>query len=391
MENRPGGQSFKLIFRTLILCCFALVAVGGAIWFSKKKTPSPAVGIQNSNNPGDAVSQSNVQDSFATLEKTEVTGSQEASMPTRNVAETSNEQLTGKIPRTRDQTSAEISAQEVQGERVDPEELLTPKQSPTSSDLTPSPEMTPVRPSTEFQQQVLPQTAPTANRCDPEFWLWAGVGENFQYYEQSVPSLSGSAKFQNIQGPTLYLSVGTQGKNFGAEFVHKETPGEMQAPAGSTVRDGKFIWKTLSSEVLYKVDESNWRLRLGLQYHMMPFMVYEASSATLNVKSNSLALATIGFDRIISISKKLRGEWQLRYQHPVMTGTNSSDSFSVTPIFAFDGSIGTVYSLKNDFRIGLFWYGQYHHYKFDYSGAATFSGEQSLFYSNAEVRLGLEF
>jgi len=81
----------------------------------------------------------------------------------------------------------------------------------------------------------------------------------------------------------------------------------------------------------------------------------------------------------------------MRYQYPISSGTNSNDSFTVSPIFAFDGSLGTVYSFGENFRLGLFWYGQYHYYKFSYSGSTSFSGEQTLLYSNAELRLGFEF
>jgi hypothetical protein len=44
--------------------------------------------------------------------------------------------------------------------------------------------------------------------------------------------------------------------------------------------------------------------------------------------------------------------------------------------------------------MGAYWYGQWHEYKFNYYNAndgVENSGDQSLFYSNAELRLGLEF
>ncbi len=233
---------------------------------------------------------------------------------------------------------------------------------------------------------------PTGRKAlDPEFWLWGGIGENYQYYKQSVPSNAGSAEFQNITAPTLYLSVGAQGENFGAEFVHKETPGKMSAPAGSTITNGAYIWKSLSTEGLYRPDDSNWRFRFGVQSHSMPFMVYTPSLALLDIKTNSLVMATLGFDRTYLISNKLRGEWQLRYQHPVTSGASSGDSFKLSPQFAFDGSVGVIYQVTDRFRLGMFWYGQYHHYRFDYSGSSNFSGEQTLFYSNAELRAGFEF
>lgn len=252
-----------------------------------------------------------------------------------------------------------------------------------------------VTPAAEARAETPPESQPLASATrktlDPEFWIWAGVGQNYQYYKQSVPSNAGSADFQNIKGPTLYLSVGSQGENFGAEFVHKESPGKMSAPPGTTITNGDYTWKTLSAETFYKPDDSNWRWRLGFQSHSMPFMVYTPAANRLDIKTNLLILATVGFDRIYPISKKLRGEWQLRYQHPISTGASSGDKFEVSPVVAVDGSVGSIYQVTDQFRLGMFWYGQYHHYRFQYSGTSNFSGEQTLFYSNVELRAGFEF
>lgn len=231
----------------------------------------------------------------------------------------------------------------------------------------------------------------TPVRVDPEFWIWGGIGENYQYYQQSIPSLSGSAKFQNIQGPTWSVIAGAQGQNFGVEISHKETPGFMEGPAETKTVNGNYVWKTMAAEGLYKPDGSSWRFRGGLQHHLMPFMTYTPSTKVLEIKSNTLVVATIGFDRYFPISKKLRAEWQMHYQHPILSGTNSSDEFSVNSVFAFDGSLGVSYKVDEKFRLGLYWYGQYHNYKFDYAAASSFSGDQTLMYSNAELRAGWEF
>lgn len=224
-----------------------------------------------------------------------------------------------------------------------------------------------------------------------EFWLWLGGGMNFQYYKQTIPGVSGEAVFQNVQGPTVLVQAGYQGKTLGLDLSYKETPGKMASSDTITVTNGNYSWRTLSAEGLYRKDD-NWNLRTGFQHHSMPFMSLDATTAIIDVKSNTLTMLTLGFDRNFDLSNRLRGEWKMRYQHPLISGSVDSTPFSVTPKFAFDGSVGGVYSLSTNSRVGLYWYGQWHEYGFSYGrGVNEFSGSQTLFYSNIEIRLGLEF
>ena len=55
---------------------------------------------------------------------------------------------------------------------------------------------------------------------------------------------------------------------------------------------------------------------------------------------------------------------------------------------------GAYYKINRNWRVGGFWYGQWHEYEyehFDKFDGADITGEQTLFFSNAEVRLGYEF
>lgn len=367
MGSSQRRRSLKLETIIVIICCIGLLATGYSLLFLRREVKEnvgvTSVGSINTSGSDIRVKDETEQSWFSVARDTKFFRKKQkpiskVALPARSIAE----------------ESPTIAA---------PVDTPVPESKPVmfspiaTNDVTPEP--VPIKNLTPFQ------------RKDSEFWIWGGVGENYQYYEQTIPSLSGSTKFQNIQGPTLYFSAGTQGNNFGVEFTHKQTPGQMQVPSGATILNGDFIWKTLSVEGLYKIDDSTIRLRSGVQYHLMPFMVYNPITLELDVKSNTLALATVGFDKIFPISKKLRGEWLMRYQHPIISGTSNSDSFDVSPLLAFDGSIGTVYSVGENLRLGLYWYGQYHHYRFKYSGASIFSGEQTLFYSNAEVRVGWEF
>lgn len=227
----------------------------------------------------------------------------------------------------------------------------------------------------------------------PEFWFWLGVGENYQYHQQTIPSISGQSKFQNIQGPTLLITSGMMGQQMGAEVSYKETPGRMDSSTTVTVKDGSFVWKTFTGEGLYRLENSNSYIRGGLQQHSIPFMDLDTTNSTLTVRSNSMTMATLGYEKKYPVSKKLRGEWMIRYQYPILVGTSSGNNFTVKPEFAFDGSIGGIYQYNESFRFGLFWYGQWHQYNFKYGplDSTSFSGRQTLFYSNVDLRLGWEF
>lgn len=226
----------------------------------------------------------------------------------------------------------------------------------------------------------------------PEFWLWIGSGANYQYYQQSIPSVDGDSSFQNIKAPTSFARAGFQGENFGVDLSYKQTPGEIKSSKTISVQNGNYRWETLSSEVLYRLTNRLWNLRFGVQHHQMPFMVLDTLTSTVTVTSNTLSMLTAGFDRTYQISEKLRGEWQMRYQHPLLAGAPDNAKFKVSSRFAFDGSIGAVYRFNPTFRGGVFWYGQWHSYGFHYeSPSGVSNGDQTLFYSNLELRFGLEF
>jgi hypothetical protein len=259
-----------------------------------------------------------------------------------------------------------------------------------------SPLLPPQKPLPQFEKPMFPfvdgtAEAPFLTKPWPEFWLWIGLGTNFQYYRQTIPSIEGDAIFQNIQGPTAVFRAGFLGASLGLDISVNDTPGKMEGSSSLTVTNGSYHWQSLSAEGLYRLP-SQWLLRFGIQHHVTPFMVLDATTANLDVRTNTLSMLTAGFDRSFILSEKLRAEWAMRYQQPVVSGSGDGSPFSVSPKFTFDGSIGGVYLLTKTQRLGVYWYGQWHEYSFDYGrGAGQFSGQQTLFYSSLDMRYGLEF
>ncbi|RYZ93628.1 MAG: hypothetical protein EOP06_00230 [Proteobacteria bacterium] len=225
------------------------------------------------------------------------------------------------------------------------------------------------------------------------FWLWVGTGANLQVYRQTLSSFKGQAEFQNIKGPTFLARGGLQGEKFGLDIAYKSSPGSVKSAGDVSVIAGVYQWRTLSVEGLCRLGSAHdARIRLGVQHHGMPFIRLDPAQSTITVEENTLSLFTLGLEKEFRVTPKLRSELLLRYQHPFSSSAGVGAAFDVSPRFAFDGSIGGVYNLTEHARIGLYWYGQFHSYGFQYRDRnESYSGRQQLFYSNIEARIGLEF
>jgi hypothetical protein len=237
--------------------------------------------------------------------------------------------------------------------------------------------------------------APVPTReFDTRIWLWIGLGANYQFYQQTVKSL-GAARFQTLQGPTRLARGGFMADEFGIDLSYKETPGKMNSSSTVSIRQGHYVWQTLTGEFLVKPNgkKSSWNLRSGVQHHTIPFIVQNPFSTEIELLNNSVTTLTLGFDRNFTISDRFLIEWQLRYQYPLLSTAGVFSEFNVHPHLSFDGSIGGVIPISRSFRAGIFWYGQLHKFAFDFAPASSleFSGQQTLFYSNVELRIGLEF
>jgi len=231
------------------------------------------------------------------------------------------------------------------------------------------------------------------------WWAWFGLGENYVDYRQSANG-NVSIEDSHLKGPSQYLEVGFLAQNtWGGIFTAKQTPGEINPTLkdGETLDSTSYKWQTLSFEgIRQKASPFSlfgtpviYGLRLGIQQHEVPF-IYVDSSGDLHMRSNTLTMASAGILAEWS-RKRWTYYWLMRYQYP-LTSQASGGAFSINPVFAFDGSVGTSYNITQQLKAGLFWYGQWHQYNFTYAGEdQTNTGFQSLFYSNVDLRLGYDF
>lgn len=228
------------------------------------------------------------------------------------------------------------------------------------------------------------------------WWAWVGTGFNYIDYGQSTPR--GTATSHGGESGSKYFEVGFNGnKGWGGVFGYKDTPGRMSG--NLPVDNPKFNWSTISVEALMRRLSSirlfnspvAYGVRVGVQQHRTPFMSLNSDADSLVMTTNEMRTASVGV-----LAEWMRHRWThywlMRYQVPFSSQATGSSQFSITPTFAFDGSLGSSYNVTERFKAGLFWYGQWHQYNFVYSDSdVTNSGFQSLFYSNIDFRLGFDF
>ena len=240
------------------------------------------------------------------------------------------------------------------------------------------------------------------------FGVWFGSGFNYLQYKQNSGDINADLEFSTFKGPSFFSKGWWKiNERVDASITAKLSPGEVTSSTDIQIADGQYNWTTFSTEGTYYPGKwnhnimdrfaSRWGVRFGLQHHIVPFILRTGSSITeAEIATNSLTMFTIGFQNNIQFNPRWSFEWFMRYQSPLATGS----TFDIRPDFAFDGSLGIIYSLPGSWRVGTFWYGQWHDYSFtlkdkylENTGSPNprIDGRQSLFFSNVEVRVGYEF
>jgi hypothetical protein len=247
-------------------------------------------------------------------------------------------------------------------------------------------------------EEPLPVTPKVNAGLVNDFWIWAGAGVNFTNYSQTVPGFS-TVNFGRIKAPTQIFRAGFFfDDHLGLDLSYKNTPGEVTGGSSISVSNGRYDWKTLSAEILYRPanfedDKRNeWLWRLGAQQHQMPFIV-PLTANSISIEKNNMTALSAGVEYRKFTRKKVRVEAMLRYQQPIGSSAGVGSSFDIKPKMTFDGSLGAAYELKPNMFLGAYWYGQYSSFNFDYksNNGTSYSGSQNLFMTSFDIRLGVEF
>lgn len=245
-------------------------------------------------------------------------------------------------------------------------------------------------------ENEVPETLPQS-LIIKDFWVWLGVGVNYTSSRQMVSGFS-DIEFGRIKGPSTMAKAGFfVSDSIGLDLNYKGTPGEAKSSPNLDVRNGAYTWQSMSAEVLYRSERdlsrnSEWIWRIGFQQHQIPLIVPESSSL-INLSEAGITNLSMGFEYKRKSREKLRFEWLMRYQRPIAQSSGDGAALSISPQFAFDGSIGSAYELQENLFLGVYWYGQYQKFDFSYHNdlGTNFSGNQNLFFSNFDLRLGWEF
>lgn len=238
--------------------------------------------------------------------------------------------------------------------------------------------------------------------------IWGGLGINYLKYDQET-SIPSSITLESFDGPTLYGKiVRSLGKEFAFQVTANTAPGKTSSSSAISISEGSYNWTYLTGEFTFFPEKwrsfkrgrfSEWGLQWGAQYHIVPFIARSSTTnpATASVDTNEILLFAIGGTWLYHFGRYLLFETFFRYQVPYRSGS----LFDVNYKMAFDGSAGIIYKWKPDWRVGAFWYGQMHNYNISNhkdvyfeangGGGPNISGQQTLFYSNLELRIGYEF
>ncbi len=148
-----------------------------------------------------------------------------------------------------------------------------------------------------------------------------------------------------------------------------------------------------ASTRLNKANEgSQWSLLYGVQYHALPVVIFEPLTLLPSVREAQYLNAVMGAKYQYFVSQRQFFVISGHYQHPLSTASAGSSGFQMKSPFIFDGSVGGEYRMTEALWGGVYWYGQYHSFKYDYTDQGTLhQNTQNMIYSNIELRLSFRF
>ena len=244
------------------------------------------------------------------------------------------------------------------------------------------------------------ENAPDINPIKQLFYLWVGGGINFLNLGQADGE-SNNFNFQSTPSSSYFIKTGGYvSKDLpGVEFSYKSSPGSIASSSTLTVTNSNYTWQTFATEALFMLREDPFvnskldktvSLRFGFQQHFTPYLASQPSGS-IDVRQNSVTNASVGAELILGAKHNIRYEFLARYQYPIASNASAGNTYSVKPKIAFDGSIGIATHLSKNTMLGAYWYGQWNQYNFSYYdnvNSTQNSGNQSLFYTNMEMRFG---
>lgn len=242
------------------------------------------------------------------------------------------------------------------------------------------------------------------------YGLWFGSGYNYLGYQQESPSINSNVEFQSLKLPSAFGKAWMWlSETWDISATAKMSPGNTSSSESIQVREGSYQWWIYATEATYYPESLRFNVftnykaqlawRFGLQHHKIPFVSRTSDfdvSREATVLINDITMATAGFKFLIREHSRFTYELFMRYQYPILAGS----TFDISPTISFDGSLGAIYEYSKNWRVGLFFYGQFHQYDFSQTDpfrainnpdSSTITGSTRILFSNIELRAGFEF
>lgn len=231
--------------------------------------------------------------------------------------------------------------------------------------------------------------------------LWAGVGGTYQTYSQTTSGTS-DVSFNTFQAPGLLARAGYWGDTWGFDLYFRDAPGKIEADAPFQLQNDTYHWRTTELKGLYQFSRgptsrmmglpSQWQLRFGAQIHEVPFLDIDPTFK-IDVRTHTINTATLGIGLLLAQEQDWSYEYALGLQVPVSASGGGGNSYSISSAMGLEAQLGAAYKFAPNWRLGIFSYIQSHSYSYEFKPAsgASKNGNQSLFYTTFDLRLGYEY
>jgi hypothetical protein len=240
-----------------------------------------------------------------------------------------------------------------------------------------------------------PREEPPANK-KVVFSVWAGLGAAYFNFNQKSPVATESGDFSDIPFPIASVggSVGWS-ENACINFQFHAQTIKIETQSTTAIDKKELSRKSMSVDFQYAFSQNENRkysFLVGVQNHHNPFLSTDTNNDVVNVLDNEFTTASVGFKANYFATPNYDYEIAIRYQSLMSAKSSSGYGFKMTPNLIFDGSLGVNRHFSSGLKAGLFWYGQFQDYKYDFTrDGSTSSGSQYFLDSNIEFRIGWEF
>lgn len=229
----------------------------------------------------------------------------------------------------------------------------------------------------------------------PKFRVWAGVGANYLRFEQHSDSNVESGEFAKLMAPILMASIGFGlTDHLSLVLEYHDWPGSITTRPETQIDRKDYHWKSMLAEIQYRFFErERWfaSVLFGVQTHHVPFISVHIDGAA-NLLENEIRNLSLGLKANYFESRNLEYEIFMRYQSLISSASLNQYDFKATPQLVFDGSLGMSKRYDSGLRLGVYWFGQYQSYVYEFMrDGRSAAGRQTFFNSNLQLRIGYDF